>query len=115
MLALLRFLPSFGTILRLLPYAASGIAVAVIWWLWSERAEERAARQELLRQLANAERIAEQAELARDVADAEADRISAKAREYDALKEALIRGEDDAELPDWFIAYLGSLFANDQD
>lgn len=50
-----------------------------------------------------------QARLAADVATAVAKREAARAAEYDALREALLRGEEDAELPEWFRAYLRDL------
>lgn len=53
--------------------------------------------------------IAAQAAQARDVARAAAERQAQKAAEYDAIREALLRGDDDAQLPDWFRAYLRSL------
>lgn len=63
----------------------------------------------LTRSMAALERQAAQARLAADVARAEAERFAAKAQEYDALREALIKGEQDAPLPDWFRDYLDQL------
>ncbi|WP_347311347.1 hypothetical protein [Defluviimonas sp. SAOS-178_SWC] len=53
--------------------------------------------------------IAAQAALARDVARAEAARQADKAAEYDAIRNAIEKGENDAPVPDWFIAHLGRL------
>lgn len=61
------------------------------------------------RELRTAERVAEQARLARSVADAEAARQRAVASEYEAVKAALRRGGWDAPLPDDFRALLVGL------
>ena len=92
--------------IRFLPYAASGLLVAALWWLWSDRADLMDQSANLSRELSVQASIADQAALARAVADANAKRLTAKAAEYDDLREQLLRGEEDADLPDWFIAYL---------
>lgn len=56
--------------------------------------------------------LAEQREQAREaqaVARAETQRLEVKAKEYDAIREALLRGDADADLPDWFCEHLGLL------
>ena len=49
------------------------------------------------------------ARLARDVAQAARQRVEDQAAEYDALREALLKGKDDAPIPDWFRDYLADL------
>lgn len=99
--------------LRLLPYAVSGILVAALWFLWSDRADKLAEISSLQRELAVQAMVVAQKDEARRVADAEALRYRSAAKEYDDLKETLLRGDNDAPLPDWFRAYLASLFARD--
>ena len=53
--------------------------------------------------------IAAQAAQARDVARAEAARQAKKAAEYDAIREALLRGDEDAPVPGWFRDFLDDL------
>ena len=52
---------------------------------------------------------AAQAALARDVARAEASRHAKAAAEYAAIREALLKGDDDAPIPEWFRAFLDGL------
>lgn len=47
--------------------------------------------------------------LAAEVAKAEAARQQARAKEYDAFRASLMNGEQDADLPDWFTAWLDDL------
>lgn len=49
------------------------------------------------------------ARMAREVAQAARERFEAKARQYDDLREALLKGDDDAPLPAWFRSYLADL------
>ena len=52
-----------------------------------------------------------QAALARRVAAAEAQRHAAKANELDRIKEAILKGDEDADIPAWFRAYLERLLS----
>lgn len=99
--------------LRFLPYALSGLAVAAVWALWADRASLKEDNARLARELSVQALVAEQAALARDVARAEVTRYQAKAAEYDQLREQLLRGEDDEDLPDWFGDYLVRLLGLD--
>lgn len=69
----------------------------------------RAESAELHREVRIARETAEQAALARDVARAEAARHAQAAAEYDAIREALLKGDDDAPIPEWFRAFLDGL------
>jgi len=51
----------------------------------------------------------DQARLAAEVAQANADRTAERAAEYDALRETLLKGSNDAPLPGWFSDYLRDL------
>jgi len=87
--------------------------VGLVWWqhAWIDALRDETAR---LERAVKAEReAAAQARLAREVAEAHAERQRARAEEYDALREALLRGDADAPLPDWFRAYLDRLLAGD--
>lgn len=63
----------------------------------------------LSRSIAVLEDSRAQARLAADVARAEAQRERDRAVEYDAFREALIEGNEDAELPEWFQGWLREL------
>jgi len=63
----------------------------------------------LSRSIAVLEDSRAQARLAADVARAEAQRERKKAAEYDALRKALIDGDEDAELPPFFRDWLSDL------
>lgn len=56
-----------------------------------------------------AQETAAQAAVARDVARAEASRYAKAAAEYAAIREALLKGNEDAPIPDWFRAFLDGL------
>lgn len=75
----------------------------------AEKANARAARAE--RAVEAIERTLEAERQAAAVLAAERDRFEERAAEYDALREALIEGGDDAQIPDWLAAYLGSLLS----
>lgn len=100
--------------LRYLPtMIAAGALAGAVWYVVSLRAENAALAFEnasLSRSVAALEDQAEQARLAADVARAETARVAGKAREYDKLKETLLRGNEDAPLPNWFRDYLDALF-----
>lgn len=51
----------------------------------------------------------DQARLAREVAEAAMSRIQVKADEYDALREALLSGDQNADIPNWFSDWLFDL------
>lgn len=51
----------------------------------------------------------DQARLAEAVAEAAASRIQQKADEYDALREALLSGDQNVPIPDWFHDWLVNL------
>lgn len=50
-----------------------------------------------------------QAREAAEVARATADREASDARKYNALREALIKGDEDVDLPDFFVELLADL------
>lgn len=52
------------------------------------------------------EEQAAQARAAAEVAKAAAAREAQRAKEYDALREHLMKGSTDEPLPEWFLAYL---------
>ncbi|WP_166416227.1 hypothetical protein [Cochlodiniinecator piscidefendens] len=97
--------------LRLLPFVASGLLVAALWWVWSDRASLQADNAALTRELSVQTQIAAQMQEARAVAQAHAARVQSKATEFDTLRETILRGEDDADLPDWFTDHLDRLFS----
>lgn len=101
------------TWLRILPSAA---ALALAVWgaltVWGWKAERDALRAETASQRASIRALEmerDNARLARAVAQAARERVESQAAEYDALREALLRGNDDAPIPDWFRTYLGRL------
>ena len=55
------------------------------------------------------EQSVSQAKTAAAVARAAAERERTKADEYDAFREALINGESDENLPDWFRDYINGI------
>ena len=93
-------------------YVASALLVALLvvsggaWLLYRANGDLRVENASLARSVAALEDQRAQARLAADVARAAADRERARAAEYDALRETLLKGDDDAPLPDWFRAYL---------
>lgn len=94
--------------MRYLSMALLLAALGAAGWGYVERAGRRAAEAEaasLRRSVAALEDARAQARSAAQVARAEAKRQAARAAEYDALKEALLRGGDNAPLPDWFDAW----------
>lgn len=82
---------------------------AYIWYL--QKANERLTNENasLARSVEVLKKSKARAEQAREVADAAAERARERANEYDRLRESLLRGEDDAPLPDWFRDYLDEL------
>ena len=50
--------------------------------------------------------VLEQAKVARAVAEAHAARLQASSERYDDLRETLLRGDDDAPIPDFLCVYL---------
>ena len=82
------------------------LALGAFWWVHRANGDLRVENASLARSVATLEDQRAQARLAADVARAAADRARARAAEYDALRETLLKGDDDAPLPDWFRAYL---------
>lgn len=89
--------------------AALVLAGGWIWWQSGTIDALEADKARLERSLVVEREAREQARLAANVAQASADRERARAAEYDALRESLLKGNDDAPLPDWFRAYLDRL------
>lgn len=94
------------SIALLLALCAALVAVVL---LQRSNASLTAQNASLTRSVAVLEDQAAQSRLAADVAQAAAQRERARAAEYDALREALIDGDDDAHLPPWFRSYLDDL------
>lgn len=98
--------------------ARIGAAVAVVgfvggfMWMQSQRiASLQEAKARLEQSVSEQKRLIQSERIARTVARAEAERFKARSDEYDALREALLEGNEDAPLPDWFVSYLDRLFA----
>lgn len=89
---------------------AAGLAAA--WWLTSlvkERDALRQANQILTVSVASLREQVDQTQEALAVARVVSQQERARAIEYDALREALIGGNNDADLPEWFVDYLHDL------
>lgn len=96
--------------------ALGGLAVAAAlgggWWVYGVWAEKERLQVEVAsqaREIAVQKAVLEQAQTARAIAQAEADRQKRAATEYENLRNSLVKGDNDAPLPDWFIAYLADL------
>lgn len=100
--------PFMPYIIGALVMGALGLA-GYVWWLRAEVDALASENASLTRSVVVLEGQIEQSKLAREVADAEAARVKARAAEYDALRETLMRGDDDAPLPEWFRDYLDRL------
>ena len=96
--------------LRLAPIALSGAVLVGVWALWVGNQNKAAEIDRLTRNVAVIELQMEHSKEARKVADAEANRHRLKSEEYDALKESLLRGNNETPIPDWFADYLDGLF-----
>lgn len=86
-------LPAFA---RALPYIASGLLVAALWWLWEDRADKAAEIARLGRELSvQAEVLAQKAESVR-VLNAHLDRMEAQNAETQTILEEIsgIEGGD---------------------
>lgn len=94
------------TIALMTALCASLVAVVL---LQRGNAALQAENASLTRSVAALEQQAAQSRLAADVARAAAQRERERAAEYDALREALIDGDEDADLPTWFRSYLDDL------
>jgi hypothetical protein len=95
---------------------AGAIIIALGSWLMVERAradhfKEKSAN--LSQELATKDLAIAQAQEARDVARAEARRVSEKAAEFDNIREFILRGETNAPLPDALRGILDRLFNKD--
>ncbi len=102
----------------ILPYVIGALALLAVagggaaWWM-SQRLEASKAKVARLEQdimVIRAER--DQAMESRRVARAEADRQRKRAEEFDQMREDLMKGTEDAPIPDWLSAYLDRLFAD---
>jgi predicted negative regulator of RcsB-dependent stress response len=96
-------------------YVTAAAAVAVLalgGYAYAQKSQldtQREISASLQRSVSALEAERDAAKLAREVARAEAERFRVKSQEYDALRETLLKGENDAPLPDWFRSYLASL------
>lgn len=106
--AWIRYLPHMIALTAILGFGSW------VYHIQRDRAALRAENASLRRQVAIMQEQAEQARLAASVARAEAERQAARAAEYDRLREALIGGQDDVDLPDWFRDYLDRLLGGVQ-
>lgn len=89
-------------------FLALGVA---LWWAMA-RGDRLTAENAALSASAAALRLdRDLAQEARAVADARAARVEAQAREYDQLREGILRDGTDADLPDWLLDVLGGLRA----
>lgn len=94
---------------RLAPYVAIALAV---WWVMDLQDKNEALTAEnsrMERELDVAEARATQAREAQAVARAETERFRRAAEEYDQIRETILRGKDDAPIPDFLCAYLERL------
>lgn len=102
-----------------LPYiivAALLTALAsVVWWQSGTIDTLRGDVARLERSLAVVEAARKQARLAASVAQAAANRAQTRAAEYDRMRENLLKGNTDEELPDWFREYLDDLLGGLRD
>jgi len=96
-------------------YLAAGVAAAflsvlgALWWQ-TGRVDALSARNAALNASVTAlEMDRDLAREARAVADARARRVAEKAREYDQLREGILRDGEDADLPDWLFNVLVGL------
>jgi uncharacterized protein HemX len=85
------------------------LALGAVIVMQRQNASLSAENASLTRSLATLEQSRDQARLAADVARAAAAREKSKADEYDALRNALINGEQDEELPAWFADYVAAV------
>lgn len=90
--------------------AAAFLALAgALWWQSGRVAALRDANTLLRASVASLELERDLAREAQAVADAYRAASEAKAKEYDQLREGLLRDENDSDLPAWFAAYLERL------
>lgn len=85
--------------------------VAALWWSLDRNDRLRDENARLGASVAALQLDRELAREAAAVADARAARIEAKAREYDQLREGILRDGEDADLPDWLLDVLVGLRA----
>jgi hypothetical protein len=99
-------------VVRYLPALAVAGALGFSGWtVWGWKVDRDAALADLAsveRSLAAIKMERDQAKEARAVADAARARVEQKAAEYDQIREAILKGEDD-EIPDWMLAHLFDL------
>lgn len=87
--------------------------VAALWWALARNDRLRAENAALSASVAALRLDRELARDAAAVAAARAARVEAKAREYDQLREGILRDGEDADLPDWLLDVLGGLRAGE--
>lgn len=93
--------------------AVMAIALGGVVWFQSTRIDRLKTENEALKASIRAYEI--DRDLAREaqaVAEARAEAIEAKAQEYDALRESVLREGEDAKLPDWLLNVIASLRAD---
>ena len=101
--------------IRLLLGACAVLACLAFWqWQRAGRWQDRAALEATeadhwAAEAATAQERLAQARAAAERADRAQAEAAARAAEYDQLRRALIEGDQDAPLPDWFRDYLASL------
>lgn len=101
-------------------YAAAGAGALVVaggvafslWWQANKIEKLELQNANLTTSMQSLERQADQAREAEAVAEAYAASITEKAKQYDAMREAILRGNHNEGLPDWFRAYLRELGFN---
>lgn len=91
--------------------AAALALVAGLWWALAQNDRLRAQNAALSASVAALRLDREMARNAAAVAAARAARVEAKAREYDQLREGILRNGTDADLPGWLLDVLGGLRA----
>ena len=88
------------------------VGAGATWYVTSLQADNDALTASLAaseREKAVLTQKAAQATHAAEIARNEAQRYQARANEYDALRESLTNGDNDAPIPDWFCQYLNRL------
>lgn len=83
-----------------------------LWWInrvLDDRAALQVANAALQRSIEAKDMQIELSTFARTVTEAAYTRLKQRADEYDALRESLLKGGQDAPIPDWFCDYLNGL------
>lgn len=99
--------------LRLYLFAAAALAfvglAGALWWQSGRVSRLQDANAVLRASVSALETERDLAREAQAVADARRKASEAKAREYDQLRERILRDGEDADLPDWMLDALGRL------